>query len=416
MMQIYDFIKIEQTSGIPIYQQLICGIEKFCTAAEEGDPIPPERELCEELKISRTILRQALKECVSRGLLVKHWGRGNFVGPKERQKRILVITSSDAGMADPFQYILPGIEARAKERSIKLEILQLQFIYDKSEKFVTKMLEREKFTGILFLNYICGLEPPATEAFRKTRTPLYWPHVLENWARKERFYCGCVDTRKTFREALQILANHGAKRIVTISQPEIFSKQFEYGKIRGYTEAEFLKLEQEIGIDPDPELLLDCKNEKQVIYHALDNLIAEKKSFDSILCTSDFHAIHAMSWLKERKFRIPEDVALMGYCGYPGGKFLDPPLSTIDYQYYQIGYSAVDRLLEIAARPFTELPQGGVIDFTPCIARLRGSIKTNRHTEEKRYEIGVFSGDGLTHTKSPKKVLRSVPASSLTGT
>ena len=219
-MKIEKFIKIKTGSSTPIYQQVIGGIEKFCATASEGDPIPSERELCEKLAISRTILRQALNECVDRGLLVKRWGKGNFVGPKERQKRILVVVSAGKNDADPFRYIIPGIEARARELSIKLEILPLRFICDKSEEFVTAMLEREKFTGILFLNYICGLEPPAMKAFRKTDIPLYWPHVLEDWARMEHFYCGCVDTRKTFLEAMQMLISHGARRIATIASIE----------------------------------------------------------------------------------------------------------------------------------------------------------------------------------------------------
>ncbi|MBR4665477.1 MAG: GntR family transcriptional regulator [Lentisphaeria bacterium] len=108
-MTIYETIKIADGNIAPIYRQVIDGVEKFCAAAAEGDPIPSERELSVRLGISRTILRQALNECVQRGLLVKRWGKGNFVGPKERQKRILIILSTGKDEADPFQYIMPGI-------------------------------------------------------------------------------------------------------------------------------------------------------------------------------------------------------------------------------------------------------------------------------------------------------------------
>ncbi|MBE6373897.1 MAG: GntR family transcriptional regulator [Lentisphaerae bacterium] len=386
-MNIFEFINIESSSTVPIYRQVIEGVEKFCAAAVEGDPIPSERELCEKLEISRTILRQALNECVERGLLVKRWGKGNFVGPKERQKRILIILASEHNDADPFQYIMPGIEARARELSIKLEILPLQFICDKSEEFVTAMLEREKFTGILFLNYICGLELPALKAFRKTRTPLYWPHVLEDWAQTERFYCGCVDTRKTFLEAMQMLIGHGARRIATIAKID-GGREYDFSGIRGYSTAEFLALQEQLGVDADPELILNSPYDKASIYAALDRLAGKRKKFDAVLCMSDFYAIHVMSWLKAHHFRIPEDVAVMGYCGYPGGKFMEPPLSTIDYQYYQIGYNAVDRLLQIAAQEPSELPPGGVLDYSPCIACLRGSVQKMRNDRsENCYEI-----------------------------
>ena len=402
-MNIAECIRIEHGSPTPIYQQVIGGIEKFCAAASEGDPIPSERELCEKLEISRTILRQALNECVDRGLLVKRWGKGNFVGPKERQKRILVILASSSDDADPFQYIMPGIEARSRELSIKLEILPLQFIYDKPEEFVTEMLEREKFTGILFLNYICGLEPPALEAFRKTRTALYWPHVLENWAQTERFYCGCVDTRATFLEAMQMLISHGARRIATVAKIGR-NPDYDFSGIRGYSTTEFLALQKQLGADADPELILDSPYDKASIYAALDRLAEKRTKFDAVLCMSDFYAIYVISWLKAHHFRIPEDVAVMGYCGYPGGKFMDPPLSTIDYQYYQMGYNAVDRLLQIAAQGPAELPLGGVVDYCPCIACLRGSVQKMRNDRsESCYEISSSFTDRAPHRKSTGK-------------
>ena len=406
-MNIAECIRIEHGSSTPIYQQVIGGIEKYCVSASEGDPIPSERELCEKLEISRTILRQALNECVDRGLLVKRWGKGNFVGPKERQKRILVILASSSDDADPFQYIMPGIENRVRELSIKLELLPLQFIYDKSEDFVTTMLDREKFTGILFLNYACELEPPALEAFRKTRTALYWPHVLEDWARTEHFYCGCVDTRKTFREALQILISHGARKIATIAKTD-GSPDYNFPGIRGYSTVEFLALQKELGIDADPELILNSPYDRASIYAALDRLAEKKKKIDGVLCMSDFYAIHVMSWLKAHHFRIPEDVAVMGYCGYPGGKFMDPPLSTIDYQYYRIGYKSVDRLLQIATHNPVALPPGGVLDYSPCIACLRGSVQKMRNDRsENCYEIVSSFAEREPHRKRTVKQRRS---------
>lgn len=372
-MNIYECMKINQLDLAPLYQQMIRGMEKFCNAAAPGDPIPAERELCSGLKVSRTILRQALNECVKRGLLVKRWGKGYFVSSKERQKRILVVMSSDPSIANPYYYILPGIESRARELSIQLEILPWNFIEDKSESFIEKMLEQEKFTGILFLIFSYPASP-AMNAFRKTRTPVYWPHVLDAWAMQKWFHCGCVDTRKAFREALQILIDSGSRRVVTLSQLDCFS-DLGYGGIRGYTAGEFLALQKMLGIEADPELILECRFQKELIYRALDGLLEKKKSFDSILCMSDFYAIHAMSWLKEHHFRIPEDVSVMGYCGYPGGKFLDPPLSTIDYHYYDIGFKSVDRLLEIVESRAAGQEIPVTIHYSPYSVSVRESIR-----------------------------------------
>ena len=66
----------------------------------------------------------------------------------------------------------------------------------------------------------------------------------------------------------------------------------------------------------------------------------------AILCYSDFAAIYVYDALKEMGLKIPEDVAVMGTCGYPDARLLSPPLSTIDYEYSKFADMAIEMLQE----------------------------------------------------------------------
>ena len=57
-----------------------------------GDPLPSERELTEQLGVSRTALREALKVLESMGMLEAHVGRGRYVtGPANNSQSLALV-------------------------------------------------------------------------------------------------------------------------------------------------------------------------------------------------------------------------------------------------------------------------------------------------------------------------------------
>ena len=61
--------------------QVIRHIQKMILDGElaEGDKLPPEREMTEQLGIGRPALREALKSLEMLGLVERQHGRGNFI-------------------------------------------------------------------------------------------------------------------------------------------------------------------------------------------------------------------------------------------------------------------------------------------------------------------------------------------------
>lgn len=66
---------------IPYYLQLESVLEEKIDKRElkPGDQLPSEADICEEFRVSRTVVRQALKELEYSGLVRKRKGKGTFV-------------------------------------------------------------------------------------------------------------------------------------------------------------------------------------------------------------------------------------------------------------------------------------------------------------------------------------------------
>jgi GntR family transcriptional regulator len=77
-----DTLQIENRV-VPLYHQIQQLIRHRVAKNHysPGSQIPSEHELCRELKVSRITVREALKELVREGMLLKVQGKGTFVAP-----------------------------------------------------------------------------------------------------------------------------------------------------------------------------------------------------------------------------------------------------------------------------------------------------------------------------------------------
>lgn len=86
--------------GIPLYSQLVRIIKRNILAGilAPGDLLPSEAELCKELEISRSTVRQAIGALEADGLVVRQRGRGTFVAEPKMRRRTEHIYSFTADM------------------------------------------------------------------------------------------------------------------------------------------------------------------------------------------------------------------------------------------------------------------------------------------------------------------------------
>lgn len=147
-------------------------------------------------------------------------------------------------------------------------------------------------------------------------------------------------------EAARLATNHllslGKRRIAAIGAQEMLSGETARLRLRGYSEA--LK---SAGLGFDPQLVVQADS-----YHrsdgmqAMERLLALNDPPDAVFCFNDLLALGAMRLLLTCGYRIPEDVAVVGFDNIEDGNYSTPSLTTIAPDKGEIAQLAVQFLLE----------------------------------------------------------------------
>lgn len=147
-------------SHIPYYLQLIDILKEKVQQAEwgPGDQIPGEQDLCEHYQVSRTVVRQALRELEYEGVITRQKGKGTFISrPKISEGLVQKLTGFYQDMVERglkpgskvlHQNVNPSNEKVARFLGIKpgekvIDIQRLRFINDEPIQIVTTYIPFE---------------------------------------------------------------------------------------------------------------------------------------------------------------------------------------------------------------------------------------------------------------------------------
>ncbi len=107
-----------------------------------------------------------------------------------------------------------------------------------------------------------------------------------------------------------------------------------------------------LGLTVDPSLVLSVESTFAGAYQgALNYLEDGGRVAECYFCTNDIIAYGFAKALRDKGYRIPADVSLIGFDNLPMSATADPPLTTIDVSKRKIGYHAVTLLDELINGP-----------------------------------------------------------------
>lgn len=342
-----------------------------------GYKFTSEPVMAKELSVGRITLRSALELLQQTGLIVRIPGKGTFVSSKEERskdkKRILILFDDSLGhIESPSKYIIPTFEKACECLNIQTDSLDMNFLRAGNEQDVVERLKKSNYSGILLNGSYYNGDEKEVLILQQLNIPVLIPHARPEDYNTTGFAVMCSDNKKAWIEGIEYLFKRGHFRFATLGTITTSGVKI----LRDFTEVEYFRFLNKIGADDDTELLKYVQYSYETIYTAIKELMSISNPPTAMMCFSDFIALDVYRSLDELGYRIPEDVAVMGFCGYPGDHLLSPPLSTIDLQYSSIGKMAAKVLYQADEwfnKPGVAVPR--IISPHKLIARKSIAIK-----------------------------------------
>ncbi len=228
--------------------------------------------------------------------------------------------------------LLEGVESEAKRNGLSTIISNLSEGEPDFESKLSGILSLQN-SGILLL--ATEMEWEDMRQFEGLRNRLV---VVDAWFREGNFDTVLMNNTDSFYSLVEYLHANGHRRIGLVeSSTEI--RNFRYRK-RGFFNAmqDFgLPCEEPVRVGPT---MVDA-------YKDMKAYLETGPALPTAFCAiNDIVAFGVMKALKECKYRIPEDVSVVGFDNMPFCDITSPPLTTINVQKREMGEAAVRRVLE----------------------------------------------------------------------
>lgn len=263
----------------------------------------------------------------------------------------MLITAS----SNPFYAeLVRGVERSCFERGYSLVLCNTEGNEQRMNRNLETLLQK-RVDGLLLLY----TESHLSSAALLKRYPAT-PMVMMDWAP---FEAGCdlIQDNSLLGGELagQYLIDQGYQRIACITGP--LDKTPAHLRLMGFRNA-LLRA----GLTMADDYQVSGNFEFTGGFQAIQTLLAQPQPPCAVFTGNDATAIGAYSALHQAGWRIPDDMALIGYDDIEIARYLPPPLTTIHQPKDDLGELAVDVLIHRMAQP--DMPQQR-LQLTPELVR-----------------------------------------------
>lgn len=146
-----------------------------------------------------------------------------------------------------------------------------------------------------------------------------------------------VNYGEGIRQGVQHLAALGHRNIAFISGP--LSQRSPLARREA-----FMRAMQELGLQAPPDHLVEGNHTMEGGIAAMEKLIALPELPTAVMCSNDMTAIGALHALHGTKYRVPDDISVVGFDDIHLAQFALPPLTTVQMSCRDLAAAAIDGL------------------------------------------------------------------------
>jgi LacI family repressor for deo operon, udp, cdd, tsx, nupC, and nupG len=257
-----------------------------------------------------------------------------------------------------FSQALAGIEQALREAGMDLLLYNLAQVDARQRVFQQRKLVG-KVDGLIVISL-----PPTEKEFDQI-LGLGIPVSLMGTL-NDRCSCVSIDDVKGAEEATQHLIDMGHRDIAILVGQNAYAYNFEVADQRL---SGFKKVLADNGIEFNPAWQIMADFDSHTSELAMDEFLRQKKLPTAIFCESDEMAYGAITSIRKRGLRVPEDISVIGYDDHEYANLVG--LTTIAQPVKFLGQLAASQIMARIEKPESSLAKMKV----PTSLVIRSSVK-----------------------------------------
>jgi LacI family transcriptional regulator len=302
------------------------------------------KDIARELEISPSTVSRALKDHpdispVTKKMVNSLAEKWNYV-PNPIALSLKGGKSNTIGIIIPqivhyfFSQVISGAEDYANDNGYNVMICQSNEKYENEVKNVQTLLNSHVDGMIVSLSKLTRNMEHFREIMNKSIPLVFFDRICEELDTDR----VTVDDEEGAYMAVKHLILEGKKKIVHLSGPP--NLRISKDRIEGY-----IRALNEFRIPVNEENIVKCDQIEEAQW-IIPSILKRNTVPDAFFSVNDLTAAETLIMIKQHGFKVPEEIAVVGFTNGQISKLTDPGLSTVDQHGYEMGQEAARLLLD----------------------------------------------------------------------